>query len=337
MSVLRGALIGCGYVSQFHLAAWTQQKSGRLIAVCDMDLDRARGACAHGVCTAYADAAEMFARERLDFVEICTRPESHLSLTRQAAEHGVHVLCQKPAAPSLAELGEMIAFCAERDVCLMVHENFRWRIWYRRLKEEMLRGTVGRPFRLRLAMHDQRCLRPGGLDAQPYFTDMPRLILYEIGPHDLDLARYFFGEPLHLACVTQHVGLQRGEAVATLLLTYPDRTALLDLSWATAARHSRPEWGLQDTWLEGDEGSLHVTLDGQLRLDPVQGSSALLPVAVGADPLVDSYAATQAHFLQGLETGAAFDTDGPDTLKTMQLVFAAYDAARLMRESPGPG
>jgi predicted dehydrogenase len=327
MPPLRGALIGCGFVSRYHLTAWTHQTRGRLVAVCDLDLARARSACAHGVCTAYADAAEMFARERLDFVEICTRPEAHLLLTRLAAAHGVHVLCQKPAAPTLADLEDMIAVCTQAGVRLMIHENFRWRAWYLRLHEEMLKGTVGRPFRLRLFMHDFRCLQTGGLSDQPYFADMPRLILYEIGPHAIDLARFLFGEPNRLACALQHIGPQRGEDVAVVTLGYKGRWAVLDLSWATARRHNRPEWGLFDTWLEGDAGSLHVDLEAQLILDRVDGSRTVLPVPVGPDPLVEGYAATQAHFLGGLITGSPFATDGADTLRNMKLVFAAYEAA----------
>jgi predicted dehydrogenase len=328
MAPLQGALIGCGYVAQFHLRAWTQQTRGRLIAVCDTDLARAKAACAHGVCTAYADAAELFARERLDFVEICTRPEAHLPLVRLAAAHGMAVLCQKPAAPNLDELYALVAECVRADVRLMIHENFRWRAWYLRMKEELTRGTVGRPFRLRLAMHDQRCLRPDGLSLQPYFADMPRLILYEIGPHAVDLARFFFGEPAWLTCTTQRIGPQRGEDVAQVTLGYPDRTALLDLSWATATQRSRPEWGLFDTSLEGDAATLHVEKDGQLCLDRSAGGSQALPVALADDPLVASYAAAQAHFLECLETGTPFCTDGADTLRTMGLVFASYQAAQ---------
>ena len=156
----------------------------------------------------------------------------------------------------------MTTLCSRADVRLMIHENFRWRAWYLRMKEEMDRGTVGRPFRLRLAMYDQRCLRPGGLSLQPYFADMARLILYEIGPHAIDLARFFFGEPTWLACTLQHVGRQRGEDLALVTLGYPDRTAVLDLSWATATHHSRPEWGLFETWLEA-EGQLRRELNPQ--------------------------------------------------------------------------
>src|SRR5437867_4097048 len=153
----------------------------------------------------------MLERERPDFVEICTCPESHLSLIRLAAEHGVHVLCQKPIAPTLDELREMVAVCEQACVRFMVHENFRWRRWNLRLKEELDAGRLGTPFRLCLGMHDQRCLKPDGLADQPYFFDMPRLILYEIGPHAIDFARFLFGEPERVFAVTKHSGAQRGE------------------------------------------------------------------------------------------------------------------------------
>ncbi len=127
MSALRGGLIGCGFVSGLHLRGWGRQALGRLVAVCDLDAGRADAAARTAGVPAYADAAEMLRRERPDFVEVCTRPESHLPLTRLAAEHGAHVLCQKPAAPSLGELDAMIAACDAAGVRLMVHENYRWR------------------------------------------------------------------------------------------------------------------------------------------------------------------------------------------------------------------
>jgi predicted dehydrogenase len=330
--MLRGCLIGCGYVSQFHLEGWTRQTRGRLAAVCDLDEAKAKAACQYGVCTAYTDASEMFRREHPDFVEICTRPESHLPLVRLAAEHGVHVLCQKPIAPTLDELRAMVAVCNRAGVRFMVHENFRWRSWYLRMKAELEAGRLGTPFRMGLTMHDQRCLEPDGLKDQPYFFDYPRLILYEIGPHAIDLARYLFGEPDRVFCVTQRLGPQRGEDVAHLTLWYPGgRVAHLDLSWATAARNTRPEWGLHDTWVEGDRGTLRTNSDGQLEWFPVGGNSEVLPVVIDPSPMVEGYANTQAHFLECLQTGQQFATDGEDTLRTMQIVFAGYASAETLQ------
>jgi predicted dehydrogenase len=325
---LKGCLIGCGYVSHFHLEGWARQKLGKLVAVCDLDLSRAQAACKYGVCTAYTNAQEMFDRERPDFVEICTRPESHLALVKLAAKNGLHVLCQKPIAPSLAELEEMIQVCDQAGVRFMVHENYRFRSWYKRMKAELDGGRLGHVFRLGLTMHDQRCLLPDGLKEQPYFFDYPRLILYEIGPHAIDLARWLMGEPHTVFCVTQRLGPQRGEDVALLTLFYPEgRVGVLDLSWATAGRNARPVWGLHDTWLEGSAGTLRTTSDGQLDWFPVGGTPETLAVTIDPDPMVEGYANTQTNFLECLASGARFATDGPDTLRTMKVIEAGYASA----------
>src|SRR3954462_8107723 len=93
---LRGALIGCGFVSQFHLAGWRDVPGARLLALCDVDLGRlARAGALAPEARRYRDAGALFAEVPLDFVEICTRPGSHVELVSLAAAHGVHVLCQK--------------------------------------------------------------------------------------------------------------------------------------------------------------------------------------------------------------------------------------------------
>src|SRR4051794_991388 len=113
---MRGCLIGCGFVSRFHLDAWKRQSLGKLVAVCDLDPEKAEAAGRIAGCAWYADAETMLERERPSFVEIATRPESHLPLVQLAASRGVHVLCQKAAAPSLDELREMIKVCDRANV-----------------------------------------------------------------------------------------------------------------------------------------------------------------------------------------------------------------------------
>src|SRR4051794_12064466 len=114
---LRGALIGCGFVAQHHLASWKGQPDAILAAVCD--LDPARLAWAKSIvpeAAGRADARALLASGRLDFVEICPRPEPHESLVALAAEHRVHVLCQKPAALEREPLLAMIASCERAGV-----------------------------------------------------------------------------------------------------------------------------------------------------------------------------------------------------------------------------
>src|SRR5262249_56353272 len=132
-----------------------------LVALCDRDparLERA-GEKIPGA-KLYSDAAALFDDGPLDFVEICTRPEAHPELVAIAGEHGAHVLCQKPAALTRGDFLGMIQLCQRAGVRLMIHENWRFRPWYRTFRAVLDSGAIGRPIRIRIATRDTRALRP---------------------------------------------------------------------------------------------------------------------------------------------------------------------------------
>jgi predicted dehydrogenase len=331
---LRGALIGCGFVSQHHLRAWPRVPGAHLVAICDRDpaaLKRAQAAVPEA--RAYQEAAALFDREQpLDFVEICTRPGSHCELIEQAARRGVHVLCQKPAAENRADLVAMIEACQAAGTRLMFHENWRFRPWYRALRRSIQDGLIGHPIRLRLSHRDTRALRVDGFADQPYFASMPDLILLEMGCHLVDTARFLLGEIRAVSAAVNRFGEgHEGDDVATLLLDYESGAAgLLDISWCATADHARPEWALNETVVEGTEGMLRLRLDGSLDRIDLTGQSQFVPVSLPPDDevYVDGYAATQLHFINGLQHGERHETDGQDTLKTMDVVWAAYRSSR---------
>ena len=169
----------------------------------------------------YTGAAALFGSEQgLDFVEICTRPESHRALVELAARSGVHVLCQKPSAAVRSDLEAIIRACDSSGIRLMFHENWRFRSC-RALRAEISAGTIGRPIRLRIAHRDTRALREGGYDDQPYFRTMPRLILLEMGCHLVDTARFLIGEVETVSAALGKFGSPSiGEDVATFSLQF---------------------------------------------------------------------------------------------------------------------
>jgi len=103
-TTLRGGMVGCGYFAQFHIEAWRRIPGVELAAAADPVLARARQAAPQ----AYS-AEEMFDGERLDFVDVATRPDSHLPLVRLAAGRKTPVICQKPMAPTCADAVAMVA------------------------------------------------------------------------------------------------------------------------------------------------------------------------------------------------------------------------------------
>jgi predicted dehydrogenase len=321
-------------VSQYHLSAWREQADARLVAVCDLDegrLERAGSQVPEA--RRFRDVNALFADLPLDFVEICTRPESHLALVSLAARHGAHVLCQKPAALERADLVAMIDACDRAGVRLMFHENWRFRPWYRSLRATLDEGVIGRPIRLRLVHRDTRALRPGGFADQPYFTTMPRLILLEMGCHLVDSARYLMGEVRSVSATIGRFGTGHvGDDVATLSLQFASGAlGLLDMTWCAPPDHARSEWALNDTAVEGMTGTLRVSLDGTLQCTALDGSTRTIAVPLPpADRVyVQGYSATQEHFITGLLQGTPHETSGSETLKTMDVVWTAYHAAEI--------
>jgi len=86
---LRGAIIGCGFFGQRHIEAWRRIPQVDLVAACDLDEARARAAAPN----AYTSAEQMLDRERLDFVDIVTRADTHLPLLRLTVARNLAVIC----------------------------------------------------------------------------------------------------------------------------------------------------------------------------------------------------------------------------------------------------
>lgn len=329
---LRGGLVGCGFVSPHHIEGWSRVPGARLDALCDLDPARfERAGRLVPQARRYSDAGAMLEAEDLDFLEICTRPESHPELVALAARHGVHVLCQKPAAVDRADLVAMIATCERANTRLMIHENWRFRPWYRAFRAALASGAIGRPIRLRLAHRDTRAIRSGGFDDQPYFATMPRLILFEMGCHLIDTARYLFGEVESVSATLRRFGEGHvGEDLATLSIGFASGAlGLLDMSWCASADNARPEWALNETVAEGTEGTLRLLNNGSLERISLTGAAERIPVHLPPDTrvYVDGYSATQAHFIGGLIEGTEHETRGTETLKTMDVVWGAYRSA----------
>ena len=355
---MRGALIGTGSIAPYHLTAWQRIPGVEIAALCNRTVDKARALAdrfkidpAH----VYADLDQLLAHEPgLDFVDIATAPNLHRAQTEAAAAHGLHVLCQKPLAPSLDDAQAMLAACQQAGVLLSVNENWRWRSWYREVQRQLRQGALGRLRYVRLAAHHNLTLaRPDGslpplLERQAYTRDMPRLIVFEWGIHLIDTLRLLLGDPqwvhAHMAQVSR---LCAGEDRALILLGFGEVLACLDLSWASHTPDALPSL-LEDGLFEGDGGSLALVPnrgDGdclrlvqplppeRLPLDRVRTWS---PVVTQVWPAHDgdiaaayqaSYDAAQRHFIDSLRAGRLPETHAGDNLRTLQAMFGAYQSA----------
>jgi len=232
--ILNGGMIGAGDWSDVQLSAWAGVPEARIVALTDRHPERLRPIVEKWeISQSFNDFEQMLDEAHLDFVDICTRPYSHAKLTKMAADRGIPVLCQKPFCQSLAEAREVVDYFKQRGVPLMVNENFRWQDWHRKMKDLLNGGALGKPFLA--SMHQRHRLTLPYFDHyQGYFADMPRLLLYEVGTHLMDLTRFLFGEPETIYARLHHISQEViGEDVQVITLGYERMSVVIYDSWAS--------------------------------------------------------------------------------------------------------
>ena len=341
---LCGAMLGTGSISIHHMLAWQAIPGVKIVALANRTRARAEALGRDfgiGDAHVYSDYQELLEREAVDFVDIATAPHIHQEQVLAAAAHGVHVLCQKPFATSLDEGREMAAACEAAGVRCVVNENWRWRRWYRELKELLAQGSVGKPRYARFTSHSDIVLPrvdgtpPPVLIQQPYMAQIPRLIVFEWGIHLIDVMRFLFGDVSRVYARMSRVSdLVQGEDAAVVMLEFRNGvTGILDISWGSRIPEEKLLGrGYLDPFIvEGDAGTIELA--------PYQGNLMLVTKANGTDrrpthasispaeAYQESYLNTQSHFIQALRTGEAAENEVRDNLKTLAITFAAYDSA----------
>ncbi len=106
---VRFAIIGCGTVAPLHAESISAATGAELVAVADVDLDRARALGARfGDPRVYRDVDQLLAAEDVEVVTIATPSGLHAELAVAAAQAGKHVLCEKPLDVSADNMSKMI-------------------------------------------------------------------------------------------------------------------------------------------------------------------------------------------------------------------------------------
>ena len=325
MKAYRGALIGCGYISHQQLAAWQAVDGADIVAVCDLDEGKARAlASKFGINSVYRDYKKMLDEVEVDFVDIATRPSTHLELVTQAAERGLQVLCQKPITDDLETAQKMVEVCTEAGVTLMINENCRHQAWFRKLKKLLDDGVLGAPYYARFETRSRATLPHAKFKNQPYFRTMPRLLIFEMGVHFLDTARYLFGEGSRVRATTKQLSPDiAGEDFALIDLDFAEVSCTVDMNWAGVPMPQRTlSWG--PVRVEGTLATAVLGWDGLLHLYTDEGTQTF---TFPANTVDQSFITTQQHFIDCLQGSREPETSGAETLKTMALVFGAYDSA----------
>lgn len=195
--MLQVGLIGAGYFSGFHIDAWQRLNEVNLLAIAEIDEKRREELSSEfpGI-KLYGSVEDLLSENKIDILDIVTPPSTHRSILRKVVNNVKMIICQKPFCVSLGEAEEIAEIVKSTSSTLVIHENFRFQPWYRKIKSIISSGGLGD------VLQAQFRLRPGDgagadayLDRQPYFRKMKRFLIHETGIHWIDVFRYLFGIP----------------------------------------------------------------------------------------------------------------------------------------------
>lgn len=154
MAMLKVGIVGLGFISHEHARVYSNSQAARIVAVCDPNRQRAmawiekwrlNGVAWHPALDSMLDS------DSFDIVEILTPHYLHCEHVVKCADARVRgISVQKPMAVGLAECDQMIAACRNSAVVLRVFENYIFYPIFKRAKELIEDGLIGRPMSIRI-------------------------------------------------------------------------------------------------------------------------------------------------------------------------------------------
>lgn len=183
------AVIGYGYWGPNLVRNFQEVENCKMALCCDSDSGRlAQVKAKHSSVETTKDYASVLKNPDIHAVVIATPIGTHYKLTRQALEHGKHVLVEKPLAASVAEAECLVEKADKLGLTLMIDHTFVYTGAVRKMKEIINRGDIG----------------------DLYYFDSVRInlgliqrdvnVLWDLAPHDVAILDYLIDETPVAVC-----------------------------------------------------------------------------------------------------------------------------------------
>jgi predicted dehydrogenase len=166
---LRAAVIGAGYLGNFHAQKYAALQDAQLVAVVDVDERRAREVAQRAGAPAHTDYRRVLGS--VDVASIVVPTEAHYEVARACLEAGVHILVEKPVTRTVEEAHELVQLAARRGLVFQVGHLERFNPAILAVREQITRPLFIESDRLAV-------FKPRGTDVN---------VVLDLMIHDIDL------------------------------------------------------------------------------------------------------------------------------------------------------
>ncbi|MNI16139.1 putative oxidoreductase YcjS [compost metagenome] len=193
MQKVKVAIIGAGSISEVHLNAYVKNPLAELVAICDLNEDRAKEkASKYGIPRTETDYRVLLADPEIEAISICTWNNTHAEISIAAVQAGKHVLCEKPLCQTMEQAYAVQDAVKASGQVLQVGFVRRFGTNVQILNKFIEAGDLGEIYYAKASIL-RRLGNPGG-----WFSDKKRSgggPLIDIGVHIIDICWYLMGRP----------------------------------------------------------------------------------------------------------------------------------------------
>jgi predicted dehydrogenase len=333
MPELNFALVGCGRIAKRHaeLLGHRQIGNARLVAVCDVKVERAQALGKQFGVPAYADMHEMMRAQSVDVVSVLTESGLHADHVVALAPYKAHIVVEKPMALTLRDADRMIAACDQAGVKLFVVKQNRFNVPVVKLREALEAGRFGK---LVLGTVRVRWCRPQSYydqDAWRGTWAMDGGVLSNQASHHIDMLEWMMGDvdTVHAMSATALVDI---EAEDTAVVTLRFQSGALGVIEATTA--TRPKDLEGSISVLGEKGSVEIAgfAVNEMRVwnfaAPQPGDAEVMQKYSVNPPNVYGFGhqAYYEHVVDCIANNRKHLVDGLEGRKSLELISAIYES-----------
>ncbi len=257
MKKLGVAVIGTGFWGRNHARVYRELPTTELVAICDVDSQRARSIADQFGARMYTNSARMLKNKDIEAVSVCTWSTMLAKEAFRALRAGKHVLVEKPMAANASQATRLIKIAEENGLHLTVGFLMRFIPGLQRIREAVEKRRIG----------DLVCATAKRVGQWPErIGDVG--VVKDTAIHDIDVMRYISKEdPTSVYAKAGRMKNTRFEDYAQIMLTYQGvKSAFIESNWLTPYKTRvltvtgseaimRLDYITQDLWIESAKES----------------------------------------------------------------------------------
>jgi predicted dehydrogenase len=223
-------------------------------AVCDINPKRLEEVKAlYPDVAVYNDADEMFAKADIDGVIIAANNNQHRDLVVKAARAGKHIICEKPAAMSVAEFDEMVDETSQAGVTFTVHQQRRFDKDFQSVKVCFDERLVGDVYTIQSSLYGYN----GNMHDWHVYKSDGGGMLYDWGVHLIDQILYLVdSRPVTVFADVRNVINKEVDDYFKILIRFENKlTAEIELG--SYFLSDSPNWFERHWYVGGNKGSMY--------------------------------------------------------------------------------